>query len=56
LKALQNEKPSSSISFWIDRLSAAEFGSMEGIPELVDSINLQSTGPTGEAWHLAEVT
>lgn len=48
LKALSAEKPHSSISDWVDILSSANYeeDAYEGIPELVDSINLQAGGPT----------
>ncbi|KAJ7675390.1 hypothetical protein B0H17DRAFT_135122 [Mycena rosella] len=47
-KAFNREKPHSSISDWVDILTAdsVEEESYDGIPQLVDSINLQGTGPT----------
>ncbi|KAJ6504395.1 hypothetical protein DFH09DRAFT_1201542 [Mycena vulgaris] len=47
-KAFTREKPHSSISDWVDILTAdsVEEEAYDGIPELVDSINLQGTGPT----------
>lgn len=47
-KAFRNEKPHSSISDWVDILTAdsVDDEAYDGIPELVDSINLQGTGPT----------
>ncbi|GAA97291.1 hypothetical protein E5Q_03969 [Mixia osmundae IAM 14324] len=47
-KALSGEKPFSAVSDWIERLCSEryEIEEYDGIPELVESINLQSTGPT----------
>ncbi|KAJ7492404.1 hypothetical protein FB451DRAFT_1502684 [Mycena latifolia] len=47
-KAFNREKPHSSISDWVDILTADSLDdeAYDGIPELVDSINLQGTGPT----------
>lgn len=46
--SLQTEKPSTAVTGWIDTLCAQKYSEddYEGIPELVESINLQSTGPT----------
>ncbi|CAO1632305.1 unnamed protein product [Jaminaea pallidilutea] len=45
--ALSGVKPFSSVSVWFDRLTANNFAEddYEGIPELVESINLQASGP-----------
>ncbi|CEH15729.1 Cytosolic sorting protein GGA2/TOM1 [Ceraceosorus bombacis] len=45
--ALGTSKPFSSVSVWIDRLSSEAYkeDDYEGIIELVDAINIQSTGP-----------
>ncbi|KAG8826910.1 putative actin patch assembly and actin polymerization protein [Serendipita sp. 401] len=47
LSALRSDKPHSSISDWIDILSSENYTAdeLDGIPELVDSINLQASGP-----------
>ncbi|CAO1633954.1 unnamed protein product [Sympodiomycopsis kandeliae] len=49
-EAINGTKPFSSVSVWFDRLTANNFkeDDYEGIPELVESINLQASGP-GEA-------
>ncbi|CAO1633783.1 unnamed protein product [Parajaminaea phylloscopi] len=46
-EALSGAKPFSSISVWFDRLTANSYkeDDYEGIPELVESINLQASGP-----------
>ncbi|KAL1748994.1 hypothetical protein HDZ31DRAFT_79333 [Schizophyllum fasciatum] len=46
-KAFSREKPHSSITDWVDILTANTIGeeAYDGIPELVDSINLQASGP-----------
>ncbi|KAJ7446429.1 hypothetical protein B0H11DRAFT_1745972 [Mycena galericulata] len=46
--AFNREKPHSSITDWVDILTAdsLEDEAYDGIPELVDSINLQGAGPT----------
>lgn len=46
LAALQNEKPHSAVSAWIDTLCLPKYeeDDYEGITELVESINLQTTG------------
>ncbi|PWN95017.1 hypothetical protein FA09DRAFT_302137 [Tilletiopsis washingtonensis] len=45
--AVNGGKPFSSVSVWIDRLSANSYAEddYEGVPELVEAINIQSTGP-----------
>ncbi|KAJ9478087.1 LAS seventeen-binding protein 5 [Pseudozyma hubeiensis] len=45
---LGNRKPFSAVTDWIDRLCTQRYAEEEydGIPELVEAINLQSTGPT----------
>ncbi|ETW87068.1 hypothetical protein HETIRDRAFT_238204, partial [Heterobasidion irregulare TC 32-1] len=45
--AFGREKPRSSITEWIDILTAPSYADevYDGIPELIDSINLQPTGP-----------
>lgn len=50
LKMLQNEKPRSSITAFLDVLCIEKYeeDDYEGIPEMVEAINLQYTGP-GEA-------
>ncbi|KAJ7170100.1 hypothetical protein C8R46DRAFT_1091114 [Mycena filopes] len=47
-KAFKTEKPHSSITDWVDILTAESVAdeAYDGIPELVDSINLQGAGPT----------
>ncbi|KAJ6575345.1 hypothetical protein B0H19DRAFT_1128244 [Mycena capillaripes] len=47
-KAFTREKPHSSITDWVDILTADSVAeeAYDGVPELVDSINLQSAGPT----------
>ncbi|KAJ6503307.1 hypothetical protein C8R47DRAFT_197970 [Mycena vitilis] len=47
-KAFTREKPHSSITDWVDILTADSVveEAYDGIPELVDSINLQAAGPT----------
>ncbi|KAF7337440.1 VHS domain protein [Mycena sanguinolenta] len=47
-KAFNREKPHSSITDWVDILTADSVAdeAYDGIPELVDSINLQAAGPT----------
>ncbi|KAF8973631.1 hypothetical protein BDZ97DRAFT_381722 [Flammula alnicola] len=49
-QAFGREKPHSSITDWVDILTSVniEEEAYDGIPELVDSINLQASGP-GEA-------
>ncbi|SPO22043.1 uncharacterized protein UTRI_02040_B [Ustilago trichophora] len=44
---LGNRKPFSAVTDWIDRLCTQRYAEEEydGIPELVEAINLQSTGP-----------
>ncbi|KAF7307117.1 VHS domain protein [Mycena indigotica] len=46
--AFKTEKPHSSITDWIDILTAdgIDDEAYDGIPEVVDAINLQSAGPT----------
>ncbi|KAL1697577.1 hypothetical protein GGG16DRAFT_41729 [Schizophyllum commune] len=46
-KAFSREKPHSSITDWVDILTANTIDdeAYDGIPELVDSINLQASGP-----------
>jgi hypothetical protein len=46
--AFNREKPNSSITQWVDILTTASYEdeAYDGIPEIVDSINLQPTGPT----------
>ncbi|KAJ7786545.1 hypothetical protein B0H16DRAFT_1294617 [Mycena metata] len=46
--AFKTEKPHSSITDWVDILTADSVAdeAYDGIPELVDSINLQGAGPT----------
>jgi hypothetical protein len=48
---LSGEKPHSSISDWVEVLSSDRYDelSLDGIPELVDSINLQGSVGTTEA-------
>ncbi|THH19050.1 hypothetical protein EW146_g2057 [Bondarzewia mesenterica] len=48
--AFGREKPRSSITEWVDILTAPGYADevYDGIPEIIDSINLQPTGP-GEA-------
>ncbi|KAG8999652.1 putative actin patch assembly and actin polymerization protein [Tulasnella sp. JGI-2019a] len=48
---LTYEKPHSSITDWIEILSSDRYteNDLDGIPELVDSINLQPEGPTEAA-------
>lgn len=43
-----NRKPFTAVTDWIDRLCTQRYAEEEydGIPELVEAINLQSTGPT----------
>ncbi|KAJ4485896.1 hypothetical protein J3R30DRAFT_3442746 [Lentinula aciculospora] len=50
-QAFNREKPHSSITDWVDILTAnnVEEEAYDGIPELVDSINLQGLTGTGEA-------
>lgn len=45
---LGNRKPFSAVTDWIDRLCTQRYAEEEydGIPELVEAINLQSTGPS----------
>ncbi|RDB29003.1 Protein lsb5 [Hypsizygus marmoreus] len=47
-QALGLEKPHSSITDWVDILTSSNIAeeAYDGIPELVDSINLQASGPT----------
>ncbi|EPQ28967.1 uncharacterized protein PFL1_03257 [Pseudozyma flocculosa PF-1] len=42
-----SKKPFSAVSDWIDRLCTQKYAEedLDGIPELVEAINLQSTGP-----------
>ena len=44
---LNNRKPFTAVTDWIDRLCTQRYAEEEfdGIPELVEAINLQSTGP-----------
>jgi len=51
LNALNGEKPHSSITDWVEILTArnVQEEAFDGIPELVDSINLQPTGPAEAA-------
>jgi hypothetical protein len=51
MSALSGEKPHSSITDWIEVLSSDRYdeASLDGIPELVDSINLQGQQGTTEA-------
>lgn len=46
LSLLQQEKPHTAVSAWIDTLCTRRYeeDDYEGIPELVESINLQTTG------------
>ncbi|MCO5583342.1 hypothetical protein L7F22_037252 [Adiantum nelumboides] len=46
--ALNSSKPFTSVSVLIDRLSANSYGEddLDGIPELVEAINIQYTGPS----------
>ncbi|KAE9400557.1 hypothetical protein BT96DRAFT_965277 [Gymnopus androsaceus JB14] len=50
-QAFIKEKPHSSITDWVDILTASHIAeeAYDGIPELVDSINLQGMTGTGEA-------
>ncbi|KAF9076048.1 hypothetical protein BDP27DRAFT_1313828 [Rhodocollybia butyracea] len=50
-QAFIKEKPHSSITDWVDILTASHISeeAYDGIPELVDSINLQGLTGTGEA-------
>ncbi|TFY72806.1 hypothetical protein EVG20_g226 [Dentipellis fragilis] len=45
--ALTREKPRSSITEWVDILTSSNYENevYDGIPELIDSINLQAAGP-----------
>ncbi|KAH9937331.1 uncharacterized protein B0H18DRAFT_1113185 [Fomitopsis serialis] len=45
--ALNREKPHSSITNWVEILTSTNYDdeAFDGIPELVDSINIQATGP-----------
>ncbi|TKY87251.1 hypothetical protein EX895_003928 [Sporisorium graminicola] len=45
---LNNRKPFTAVTDWIDRLCTQRYAEEEydGIPELVEAINLQATGPT----------
>ncbi|CDO75490.1 hypothetical protein BN946_scf184935.g26 [Trametes cinnabarina] len=45
--ALNREKPHSSITEWVEILTSANYEdeAYDGIPELVDAINIQATGP-----------
>lgn len=45
--ALNREKPHSSITDWVEILTSTNYDdeAFDGIPELVDSINIQATGP-----------
>ncbi|BEJ17938.1 hypothetical protein CspHIS471_0702150 [Cutaneotrichosporon sp. HIS471] len=51
MSALSGEKPHSSITDWIEVLSSDRYEdfSLDGIPELVDSVNLQGSQGTTEA-------
>ncbi|KIJ29334.1 hypothetical protein M422DRAFT_54196 [Sphaerobolus stellatus SS14] len=51
VSALSREKPHSSITDWVEILTSSryEIEAYDGIPELVDSINIQGTEGTGEA-------
>ncbi|KAJ7246301.1 hypothetical protein B0H12DRAFT_1126609 [Mycena haematopus] len=51
-KAFNREKPHSSITDWVDILTADSVAdeAYDGIPELVDSINLQAAGTRGKLW------
>ncbi|KAI0039096.1 hypothetical protein FA95DRAFT_1550885 [Auriscalpium vulgare] len=46
--ALSREKPRSSITEWVDILTSPSYDDevYDGIPQLIDSIDLQSSGPT----------
>jgi len=46
--AFNREKPHSSITEWVEILTSRNYEdeAYDGIPELVDSINIQATGPT----------
>lgn len=46
--ANMGEKPHSAVTVWIDSLCSTDHDEddLDGIPELVESINLQATGPT----------
>ncbi|KAI0068178.1 hypothetical protein BV25DRAFT_528861 [Artomyces pyxidatus] len=46
--ALNREKPRSSITEWVDILTSPSYDDevYDGIPQLIDSIDLQATGPT----------
>ncbi|KIJ65032.1 hypothetical protein HYDPIDRAFT_88841 [Hydnomerulius pinastri MD-312] len=48
VSALNREKPHSSVTDWVEILTSREYGdeAYDGLPELVASIGLQSTGPT----------
>lgn len=48
LNAFNTEKPNSSITQWVDILTGVSVAdeAYDGIPDLVDSINIQPTGPT----------
>jgi len=48
ISAFSREKPHSSITDWVDILTGPSYEdeAYDGIPELVDSINLQAAGPT----------
>ncbi|KAF9454067.1 hypothetical protein P691DRAFT_770788 [Macrolepiota fuliginosa MF-IS2] len=50
-QAFGRDKPHSSVTDWVEIMTAAQTAeeSYEGIPELVDAINLQSSGPTEAA-------
>ncbi|KAG8862749.1 putative actin patch assembly and actin polymerization protein [Tulasnella sp. 330] len=51
ITGLNSDKPHSSITDWIEILSSDRYteNDLDGIPELVDSINLQPEGPTEAA-------
>ena len=51
VNTLAGEKPHSSITDWVEVLSSDRYGelSLDGIPELVDSVNLQGPQGTAEA-------
>ncbi|TCD68095.1 putative actin patch assembly and actin polymerization protein [Steccherinum ochraceum] len=46
--AFNREKPHSSITEWVEILTSRSYNdeAYDGIPEIVDSINIQETGPT----------
>jgi len=48
ISAFNREKPNSSITQWVEILTSLNYDdeAYDGIPEIVDSINLQPTGPS----------